>query len=129
MEYWGVSNSICLGLEFFAPKAADDGKWDKFSDGGPVDMVRKRRYTEVFSDGGGEAADIGTATHGRSEVGDSEAVAWCTTFFEDIPISPDVGPSEVITKRFAEVGYWWDAVDFLKRVFYDFSPHLGLDFS
>ena len=99
------------------------------TDGRAVNMIGERWYTKVFADSRSEATDIGAATDGRGEVGDGEAIAWRAAFFEDIPIGPDVCPSEVITQCFAEVGYWWDAINFCECVFYYFGTHFGFDFS
>ena len=99
------------------------------ADGRTVDMIGEGWHSKVFANSGHQTADIGTATDGCREVGDSEAVAWRAAFFEDIPVGADIGSPKVITEGFAEVGYWWNAIDFCERVFYYFGPHFRFYFS
>mgnify|MGYP006054090773 CR=1 FL=1 len=131
MKYYReVVGYYCIQeLEFFAPKTEREGKGYKVANSRAVDVIGKGWHPEVFADSRSEATDIGAATNSSCEVGDGKAVAWCATFFENIPVGADIGSSKVITEGFAEVCYWWNTIDFCERVFHYFGTHLGLNFS
>ncbi len=114
MKYYReVVGYYCIQeLEFFAPKTEREGKGYKVANSRAVDVIGKGWHPEVFANSGRHTADIGTTTNSSCEVGDGKAVAWCATFFENIPVGADIGSSKVITEGFAEVCYGWNTIDF-----------------